>query len=410
MNGNDRILTVLVNGEPEEAFPEILCQKEKTVIENGEERIVKIPVEPLAADVRGNSPKLIEQKLKTEILRILAPMLSCTYDELRQRHREYKLKCAFGIIGLILCFTAAFLIYALWQAKVIEEQYQNAKRNQARYLCNVSKELLASGDREGAIKTALALTNDDENEALVPEQIYALNNALYSYQCQNSIYLRPNRELKTDFSVLDTLNDDVLSFSPRGNFVFAIDKMGKVYFFSSKDGNCVYSCMCSEFKEIEDESFIHGIMVSEQQAVLLTKHSVVHLDIVEKKILNCFEIELGYGETSLNYPEFKVHKNYIAIKAFKIFKVYDYTNGECLFSNEKETVQETYLWEIERAIEGDIEDFVFSPSGKEIAVTTISKDHSEDGIGTLAIYSLETGELNLWQVDNCEQRKICYIN
>ena len=129
MHGKDRILTVLVKGEPEESFPEILCYREKTVMEDGEEKVLQIPVEPLAADVRGNSQTEIEKKLKTEILRILAPVLSCTYDELRQRHREYKLKCAIGAVGAVSCLAVAFSVYAMRQAAAIEEQYQNAKRN-----------------------------------------------------------------------------------------------------------------------------------------------------------------------------------------------------------------------------------------------------------------------------------------
>ena len=133
-HSKDRVLTVLVKGEPEESFPEILCYRDKVVAENGVEKIVQVPIEPLAADVRGASKAEVEKKLKNEVLRILAPMLSCSYDELRQRHREYKLKCNIGIVSVILCLAIAFSVYAMRQAAAIEEQYQNSRKNQARYL------------------------------------------------------------------------------------------------------------------------------------------------------------------------------------------------------------------------------------------------------------------------------------
>ena len=63
----DRILTVLANGEPDEAFPPQLRFIEQ------EGRTVEI--EPLAADVRGATLAESLKKLAREKLRILAPVL-----------------------------------------------------------------------------------------------------------------------------------------------------------------------------------------------------------------------------------------------------------------------------------------------------------------------------------------------
>ncbi len=64
----DKILALLVKGEPEDAFPPALRELAR---------------EPLAADVRASTTSTRNQAA----LRLLAPILNCTFDELRQRER-----------------------------------------------------------------------------------------------------------------------------------------------------------------------------------------------------------------------------------------------------------------------------------------------------------------------------------
>ena len=154
----DKVLTLLTEGEPEEVFPEVLCYNDEVVLrENGEKEVVRKKVEPMAADIRGRTRKETEKKLKEEFLRILAPVLSCTYDTLRQRHREYRFRRIIAVTGAAAVLAVMFTVYAFYQASVSEERYQEARRNQARYLSEISGELLAEGDREGALQTALAI-------------------------------------------------------------------------------------------------------------------------------------------------------------------------------------------------------------------------------------------------------------
>ncbi|MBQ4000425.1 MAG: toll/interleukin-1 receptor domain-containing protein, partial [Oscillospiraceae bacterium] len=75
----DHILTILAEGEPAESFPEQL--RFETV--NGE----TVENEPLAADVRASGILGSMRRLSNEKLRIMAPMLSVSYDDLRQRAR-----------------------------------------------------------------------------------------------------------------------------------------------------------------------------------------------------------------------------------------------------------------------------------------------------------------------------------
>ena len=96
--GKDHVLTILTEGEPQDSFPEILQFRED---ENG----VPQPVEPLAADVRAASVADSLKKLKGEKLRLLAPVLGVSYDDLRERERQRRIK-------RILSMAAAFAIFA----------------------------------------------------------------------------------------------------------------------------------------------------------------------------------------------------------------------------------------------------------------------------------------------------------
>lgn len=97
----------------EDVFPSILCQEIQQTV-NGEENGngSAVQVEPLAADVRGKDRKESLKKLNVEILRLIAAMLGCPYDSLKQRQKEYIIKrtAAFCISGLavLLCIIGYF--------------------------------------------------------------------------------------------------------------------------------------------------------------------------------------------------------------------------------------------------------------------------------------------------------------
>ncbi len=141
MHGRDHVLAVLIEGEPDESFPAEL-------LSDGEGN----PVEPLAADVRGKDDKEINGKLKVELLRLAAPILHCNYDDLRQRHRERKIKKIATIVSSIAAVAAvlgiAFGIYSARTAAIIKENYNQKLINQSKYLAETSMKLLKSGDRE----------------------------------------------------------------------------------------------------------------------------------------------------------------------------------------------------------------------------------------------------------------------
>ncbi|MCR5116626.1 MAG: toll/interleukin-1 receptor domain-containing protein, partial [Lachnospiraceae bacterium] len=120
LHPRDHILAILVEGEPNESFPAQLLNDE-----NGN------PVEPLAADVRGDNIKEVNKKLKTEIIRLAAPILHCSYDDLRQRHRERRIKRIFSIVTAAFVIIAALGIgFGIYNAKMANEIARNYKEKQ----------------------------------------------------------------------------------------------------------------------------------------------------------------------------------------------------------------------------------------------------------------------------------------
>jgi hypothetical protein len=65
VRGRKNIFCVLIEGEPVDSFPEEVCFDEvETKDKNGKKKIERIPVEPLAADVRGENKKEVLKKIK----------------------------------------------------------------------------------------------------------------------------------------------------------------------------------------------------------------------------------------------------------------------------------------------------------------------------------------------------------
>lgn len=326
----DKVLTLLVDGEPEDAFPEVLCYNEEKIIdEDGEEKIIKKKVEPMAADVRGGTRKEVEKKLKEEFLRILAPMLSCTYDMLRQRHREYLFKRIIALTGAAAALAVLFTIFAFHQASVSEKRYQEARRNQARYLSEISGELLAGGDREGALQTALAIRPEDEDadSPVVPEQMYALNNALYSYDKTNKIRYRPAYSTKLDGQIMGSYGADCSRLSPEETGYFCVDLLGNAYVLNPSDGECIWRISPEEIEGLEDDGFSDFLPVSEETAVLISSKSIVYVNWQEKNVNRIIQSEEDFTRGSNTVT---VWNTRIALTNGDKVWVYDLETGKSL--------------------------------------------------------------------------------
>lgn len=239
IHGRDRILAVLAEGEPIDSFPDILrFQEIEVVLENGEIGTERKEVEPLAADVRGESKKKIKKKIKEEVVRLAAPMFDCAYDELKQRHREQRIKkiVTGSLIGAAICFvfgavssTMALRIHKqsieiTEQASIIEERYEEAMVQNALASATTAQYLLESGDRIAALQMAYeALPMSQDSSETIPytaQAQYALTSASYLYQMGGD--LLPSIMLHHDSNV------SMFLFSPGGDLLVTIQEYGQV--------------------------------------------------------------------------------------------------------------------------------------------------------------------------------------
>lgn len=365
-----KVLLVLAEGEPEDAFPDI----------------IKKYTEPMAGDVRGNNKREINKKMKTEILRIIAPMLSCTYDSLKQRHREYLLQRIIAGLSAVAVLTVLFALYALDQRQQINDRYEEARRNQARYLCEISDQLLKSGDRIGALKTALAIRpeNDKEMESVVPEQMYALNNSLYTYDYSGSLQFKPDTiyELEGQVHYIDEKESGVVSQS--GTEYFCIDRMGTAYILNTEDGECIWKISPQDILNTIDDEFIYFQPVSDEKAVLISTTYIVYVDWktqrVEKQIKTDELLKVGTLLCATQGSK-------VAIANGNSIAIYDIEQGKCIQNVKYSLEDDSYYYQPNS--------IVFCPDGKEVAVgvSALQYESAEGKKGGIFRISLEDGNV-----------------
>ncbi len=155
-HGADNILALLIDGEPEISFPEPLYSRTIVTVANDGNIIENtIPYEPLAADIRASGIKKSLKLLRIEKLRLIAPLLGCSFDDLRQRHKQRIKRRIAGILAF-LCLLSAAGVYQ-WQN--YQMQKNKAILNNSLYLSDLSIKQTSEGDALKGIKTALqALT------------------------------------------------------------------------------------------------------------------------------------------------------------------------------------------------------------------------------------------------------------
>ncbi|MDO5095964.1 MAG: TIR domain-containing protein [Peptostreptococcaceae bacterium] len=202
IHGDERIIPVLVEGEPAESFPYPLKQ-----LQRGNQDATELQ-DILAADLRPNAILQNEVKsyesiegtdpakvkaltkealniLKLEKYRIMATILGCSLGDLKQRDKERKNKLMLSIASLV---GAVFLLFGLSMANAYNKA-ENARRaavqSNAAILMKQSRDFLSDGDSIKAILVAQeamkSIDEDMENyNALKAEEMAIYNNSIYN--------------------------------------------------------------------------------------------------------------------------------------------------------------------------------------------------------------------------------------
>lgn len=213
----DQVLTVLVDGDPYDTIPEILLYRDAVDPVTGE--VTKVPLEPLSCDWRVGK----KQAMREELPRLAAVLLGCSYDELRQRQRQYKMRRMMTILGAATAASVCLMAYFLYTSIIIQQanddlqaaneeisranaeivaaneeisqanvqiqaNYEEALRNQSQYLSSAASERYAAGDRMTAISLALAaLPTEAYPRPYVPAAELTLTEALGIYTTERNV-------------------------------------------------------------------------------------------------------------------------------------------------------------------------------------------------------------------------------
>ncbi len=186
----DHILVVLAEDEPVNSFPEILCYEDiETTTENGETIITRRELEPLAADTRGGTKKEVLKAMDIAVIKLCAAMFGLNYDDLKQRHREQRMRRLATIFGSIGAAVLAFAIFATVmlikisaQNVTINKQYRELQDSFASSMAAASGNLMKAGRRKDAVYAVRSVLPDDEEEGYNADALKALYESMDVYK------------------------------------------------------------------------------------------------------------------------------------------------------------------------------------------------------------------------------------
>ena len=241
LHGDERIIPVLIEGEPDEAFPAPLKQ-----LKRGADQSL---ADVLAADIRpdevlrkdfpgyeevqkkdsGKLQSLTKQALhllKTEKYRIMATILGCTFGDLKQRDKERKNRLILtisSISGAIFLLFAIFMFNAYQKA---EQARQEAVQSNAGILMKSSQDIAKEGDYlKAALVAKEAMKPIREGmksfKRLNAEKISIFNDAIYHSGASTLTAISTKNKL----SFMAISNDEKLLAFGLGNDETAIAKV-----------------------------------------------------------------------------------------------------------------------------------------------------------------------------------------
>lgn len=354
MHDREHILAVLIEGEPEQAFPEQLLRDEE-----GNR------VEPLAADVRGATGRERNRKMKTELMRLAAPLLHCSYDDLRQRHRERRMKRAAVISGAVAVSALLFGAYSAYNASLIRQNYAAKQRNQSKYLADTSLRLLEEGDRRAAVLVALnALPSEKNDRPYVAEAQYALSRALLSYDTGSRIQM--DRVLRHDLPVRD------FWMNSEGTLAVSIDQGNSVYVWNVEDGH--------QLIQVPPRTDEDGDQIRVNKAILNGENLIICEENALRSLTPGGE-ENWCVESSARINACIFHEETAKAACIGLSEVdfYDLSNGEKVGVMQNES---NFSYSAEAAFAGD---------GMKFAAAHLITDQEETA-GAVSLYDFQTQE------------------
>ena len=236
----DHVLVVLADDESCNSFPEILMYSEIThTDENGNTVTEKKELEPLAADTRGENKKEILKAMDTAVIKLCAAIFGLNYDDLRQRHREAKIRkytAIYGSITLavlgIAVFASVMLIKISRQNQLIESQYAELTDRYAGTMALAADKLMGEGRSMDAIYALRSVLPDNTDTPYNPDVLRRL------YSCMN-VYGSGNEYAPVMAYGMESMING-FSVSPNGEYLIVNDNL-KICVYEIESGDLIWT-------------------------------------------------------------------------------------------------------------------------------------------------------------------------
>lgn len=398
-HGQENILAVLVEGEPQDSFPEELMYVDEVFYyDDGTQGVNRRPVEPLAADVRGKNKREILKNIKSEMLRCLAPMFGVGYDDLKQRHRERRMKkivsASVAAAALCLMIGVASTLAALHinrqkeqiekqsveiqrqadeiieQSAQIQEQYDQLLMNQAENLAADSLRLLDEGDRTGAIETAVqALTSyEGIDMPYTADAKYALTESLYAYD------LGKVERAQYQIEVPGIIDDFFVS--PDRNYIVISDDTASISVWDVETRQVLDTVSIADGSVIKQNQF--GFIDSDRFAFVSDSDEISIYQISSKQVTDIITLDSVTGI----YVDSK--GKYMAVNAWNNMLIYDLATLQQLYSY---PLTEGYLFDNDCGFsEADV--FIYAEN-----ISLIDENAEDKAKSLIKFVDLATGEI-----------------
>lgn len=251
---NRNILPLLIEGEPEQSFPEEIFWEEIQVLAaDGSIQIIKKESEPLAADIRSDSLKGMLKKLKSrEYFRMAAPIMGVAFDDLYQRKKRAQRRTSAAAAAAFTVLSLAFGLYNWYMYGQIADRQSEILENESVRLADNSALQMSSRDYMLALllaKEAYVLHEEADTGEPDSKAATALRSAVFA------------KGFETDVQPLE--RSAVISFNTEGweiedsldgGGVLQITDGESTYLCSTATGEILYTFSGSDYVFSEDIS------------------------------------------------------------------------------------------------------------------------------------------------------------
>ncbi len=367
----DKVLTVLCDGEPDQVIPEELLSMNKQFVDtNGVMQTVRVPVEPLSCDYRLP----MRRADREELPRLASAILGCSYDELQRRRRQYIIRRAAAVVAVVFAGLVALTTYMSYSRQQIDNSLIDSLRSRSKYLANESSQLLEDDKRTDAVQLALAALpgGAEDKMPVTAEAIRAITDATAAYRSNAGMQFEPIWNFKAERSIVKFI------ISEDGSYIATVDKSGNIDCWNTKS----HKHLISKTRDGDPMD----ILFLGKDSLLISYHTYVETYNVETgKLIWTFDAgECGLVEGDVEYANnevfLPVEKGGLAVLAAKDGKV-------------KDTIQlkSTVLTKA-------VYDLTVSPDGRKIAYSDSSIIYGDDS--DIHIYDRDTGKENTGHIDS----------